>query len=70
MRIGDIVYAERRLGSFWIGLIIKIDYIDNEFYRCRVMWNDGEETWEDEDSLLDPEQKKDLEEMADKECPG
>jgi len=70
VRIGDIVYAERRLGNFWVGLIIKIDYIDNEFYRCRVMWNDGEETWEDEDSLLDPEQKKDLEEMADKECPG
>ena len=70
MRIGDIVYAEHHLGSFWVGLIIEIDYIDNDFYRCRVMWNDGEETWEDEDSLLDPEQKKDLEEMADKECPG
>ena len=70
MRIGDIVYAEHHLGGFWIGLVIDIDNGDNDFFRCRVMWNDGDETWEEEDTILSPEQKEDLEEMEDIKCPG
>ena len=66
MRIGDMVFAEHHLGGFWVGLIINIDDDDPDFFRCRVLWNDGDETWEESDSILSPEQKEDLEEMADK----
>ena len=34
-----------------------------DFFRCRVLWNDGDKTWEEPDSILSPEQKEDLEEM-------
>ena len=70
MKVGDIVFAEHHFDSCWVGLIIKIDYVDNEFYRCRVLWNDGDKTWEDIDSILTQEQKEDLEEMTDIKCPG
>ena len=66
MKIGDMVYAEHHLGGFWVGLVIDIDDNDPDFFRCRVMWNDMDKTWEDVDTILTLEQKEDLEEMADK----
>jgi len=64
MKVGDIVFAEHQYGGFWVGLIIEIkdkrdDYPD--FNNCRVLWNDGDKTWEDVDTILTPEQKEDLE---------
>ncbi len=70
MKIGDMVFAEHHLGSFWVGLVIDINDSDPDFFQCRVLWNDGDETWEELDSILTPEQKEDLEEMADILCPG
>jgi len=61
MRIGDMVFAEHHRGGFFVGLVICIDDSDPDFFRCKVMWNDGDETWEEADSVLTPEQKEDLE---------
>ena len=66
MKVGDIVYAEHHLGAFWVGLVIEIDDNDPDFFRCKVMWNDMDKTWEDVDTILTPKQKEDLEELLDK----
>ena len=64
MKVGDIVFAEHHDGGFWVGLVIDIDDgpLFSDFFRCRVLWNDGDKTWEEPDSILSPEQKEDLEE--------
>jgi hypothetical protein len=66
MKVGDMVFAEHLDGAFWVGLVIEINDADPDFFQCRVFWNDGDKTWEDVDTILTPQQKEDLEEMADK----
>ena len=69
MKIGDIVFAEHHDGGFWVGLVIETrdkSIGDPDFIDCRVLWNDGDRTWEDGGDILTPKQKEDLEEM----CPA
>ena len=73
MKVGDIVYADHPKRYFWVGLVIDIEDYEPDYFRCQVLWNDGDKTWEDLDCILTPEQKEDLEELweiEDRKCPG
>ena len=63
MKVGDIVFAEHHDGGFWVGLIVEIWGGEDEWAEYMVLWNDGDKTMEDMDTLLSPGQKEDLEEM-------
>ncbi len=62
MKVGDLTFAEHfnAPGGFFVGVIIGINITSVDYRQYRVLWNDGDQTWEDDTTILTETQKEEV----------
>ena len=60
MKVGDLTFARHfsAPGGFFVGLIIEINLSDPDYRQYRVLWNDGDQTWEDDNTIFTEEERE------------